>query len=134
MAGGNLRPNAWIWTIAALAGLAWGLIALVFASLGPAGYVPQFFHNYHAEHLAAFYVITILAAVGLPRARLHQIGFPLILMAVILAIVRLFIPRHQLADAEDLAADVAGIVAAIGPIIVGRYRQIITVNAAPEKP
>ncbi len=50
MAGRVPQPNAWLWTIGAIGGLAWGLIAVVIAAVGPQGLIPQFFHNYHAEH------------------------------------------------------------------------------------
>jgi hypothetical protein len=120
-----LQPNAWLWTIAALAGLAWGLLAVVFASVGPSELVPRLFYSYHVEHFAAFYVLTILASSGLPRAHLRQVVPPLALMAVVLAAVRLLFPRHRLANAEDLVADLTGIAAAVAPILVGRFRQIV---------
>jgi hypothetical protein len=134
MATSRSRPNAWLWTIAALAGLSWGLIAVVFAALGPADLVPRLFHNYHAEHFAAFYVLAILACAAFARAKLLQIGSALAVMAMLLALIRLAIPRHQLADAEDLAADIAGIIAAMAPILVGRYRQIVAQESKPAAP
>jgi hypothetical protein len=130
MASPNVRPNPWLWTIAALAGLTWGVIAVIFASVGPGEYVPRVFHNYHAEHFIAFYALTLLASAGLSRAPLLHLCSSLALMALVLAIVRLFIPRHQLADAEDLAADLGGIAAAVAPILVGRFRQIVAQAAA----
>jgi len=120
----KLQVNAWLWTLAPLAGLAWGLIAVVFASVGPSRFVPRLFYSYHIEHFAAFYMLTVLAASGLPRAHLRQVVPPLVVMAVILATVRLLIPRHRVANAEDLAADLAGIAAAVAPMLVGRFRQV----------
>lgn len=108
----------------ALGGLAWGVIAVVFASVAPAGYVPRLFFSYHIEHFLAFYLIAMLAAGGLPSLRLISIVLALTVMALILATVRLVIPQHRLADAEDLAADLAGIAGAVAPILVGRLRQI----------
>jgi hypothetical protein len=127
-----LAPLVWLCTTAALAGLAWGLIAVVVASVAPPQFVPRVFFSYHVEHFAAFYLIAVLAAAGLPTIRLYQISFALILMAVILATVRLVIPRHQLADAEDLAADLAGVGAAIAPIVIGRLRHIASVRRQGE--
>jgi hypothetical protein len=124
MARARFAPLLWLWTTAALAGLAWGLVAVVFASVAPPRFVPRVFYSYHVEHFAAFYLIAILAAAGLPALRLYQLTFALVLMAVILATVRLVIPLHRLADAEDLAADLAGIGAAVAPIVVGRLRHI----------
>lgn len=117
------RPLIWLWTLAALGGLAWGLIAVVFASVGPSQYVPRVFYSYHVEHFAAFYVIFVLAAAGLPSVKLHHIAFAALLMALILATVRLTIPRHQFSDFEDLCADVAGIAAGLAPMLVARLRQ-----------
>ncbi len=124
MARARIAPLLWLWTIAALGGLAWGLVAVVFASVAPPQFVPRVFFSYHVEHFAAFYLIAILAAAGLPTLRLHQITFALVLMALMLATVRLVIPQHRLADAEDLAADLAGIGAAVAPIVVGRLRHV----------
>jgi VanZ family protein len=132
MPNARIGPNAWLWTIAALAGLTWGVIAFVFAAIGPSEYVPRVFFSYHIEHFVAFYLITLLAAAGLPRASPYQLGLALALMAVIVAAIRLFIPRHRLSDAEDLAADIAGIGAVIAPILVGRVRQIIAARPPPE--
>jgi hypothetical protein len=125
MAGRVPQPNAWLWTVGAIAGLAWGLIAVVIAAVGPPGLIPTFFHNYHAEHFVAFYVLTILACAGFPRASLRQLCLSVTLMAVVLALVRIAIPRHRLANAEDFIADLGGIIAAVVPILVGRFRQII---------
>jgi hypothetical protein len=127
----RLAPNTWLWTIAAVAGLVWALIALLFASLGPHEYVPRVFSNYHVEHFVAFYVVTVLAAAGLPRAPLFQIGTGLGLMAVAIGIVRAFIPNHWVENLEDLISDLSGIVCAVAPILVGRFRQIAAAADAP---
>jgi hypothetical protein len=128
MARARIAPLIWLWTTAALGGLAWGLVAVVFASVAPPQFVPRLFFSYHVEHFAAFYLIAILAAAGLPTLRLHQITFALILMALLLATVRLIIPQHRLADAEDLAADLAGIGAAVAPLLVGRLRHVAALS------
>jgi hypothetical protein len=117
------RPLIWLWTVAALGGLAWGLIAVTFASVGPSQYVPRVFYSYHIEHFAAFYVIILLAAAGLPSVRLYQITAAALLTALILATVRLAIPRHQVSDFEDLCADVAGVAAGVAPMLVARLRR-----------
>lgn len=134
MASRRLRPNTWLWTIAGAGGLAWGLMAVVFAAVGPSELVPHILSSYHIEHFAAFYCLTTLAAVGLPRLGLVQIALSLALVAIALAVVRLTIPRHVLNDAEDLVADLGGIAAAVLPILVGRFRQIVAQRpTAPEQ-
>jgi hypothetical protein len=130
MPQGKLAPNTWLWTIAAAASLVWALIALLFASLGPHEYVPRVFSNYHVEHFAAFYVVTVLASAGLPRTRLFHIGTSLALMAVAIGIVRAFIPNHWVENVEDLVSDLSGVVCAIAPILVGRFRQIVAASDA----
>jgi hypothetical protein len=79
-------------------------IRFVFAAIGPicaADVIP-----YHIEHFVAFYR---LAAAGFPTVGVYHLGFALASMAVIVALVRLFMPRHRLADAEDLVAEIVGI-------------------------
>ena len=115
--------NIWLWTATALGGLGWGIVAVVFAAIGPSRYVPHVFYSYHIEHFVAFYVLTTLAAIGFVRIKLLHIVLSFILMALVLATVRLLIPRHIFNDAEDLAADLAGIAAVAIPIMVGRFRQ-----------
>jgi hypothetical protein len=128
MPAGGQRSVLWLWTIAALGGLSWGIIAVVVASVGPSEFVPHVFHSYHIEHFAAFYLIALLAAAGFPSAQLYQIGSALFLMAVVLATVRLLIPHHRVSDLEDLCSEVVGVAAALGPIALGRIRERL--NAA----
>lgn len=124
MPKGRVVPSVWLWTVAATAGLAWGVFAIVFAAVGPSGAVPHVFYSYHIEHFVAFYVVTVLAAAGLPRTRLLQVAFSMAVMAAVLALIRMWIPRHHLSGAEDFVADVAGILAAVLPILVGHFRRI----------
>jgi len=124
MTRAKLSPLIWLWTTGALAGLVWGVVAVVVASVAPPQYIPRIFFSYHIEHFAVFYLIAILAAAGLPTIRLYQVACALVSMALVLATVRLAIPRHRLSDAEDLAADVAGIAAALAPMVLGRLRYI----------
>ena len=105
------------------------MIAVVFASVGPPQYIPRVFYSHHIEHFAAFYVIFVLAAGGLPTVRLYHIVCALLLMALILATVRLAIPRRRLFDVEDLRAAIAGIAAGVAPIVVAGLRR-----AAASKP
>src|SRR5580658_10528988 len=92
MTRGKLSPLLWLWTTGALAGLVWGVGAVVVASIAPPQYIPRVFFSYHIEHFAIFYLIAILAAAGLPTIRLHQVACVLVLMAFVLATVRLTIP------------------------------------------
>jgi hypothetical protein len=125
----DTRPVALI----ALAALAWAIIALAFASLGPSEYVPRVFHNYHIEHFAAFYVVTLLTAAAMPRTSLWRICAGLAFLATIFALIRFATPLHRLTALEDLACDVGGSFAAITPILVGRFRALDQASAPPSK-
>ena len=129
----RLRPNAWLWTLAASGGLVWGAIAVIFAAVGPSEFVPRIFFSYHIEHFVAFYVLTILAAAGFARTQLYRLGAALALMALVLALVRSLIPHHRINNAEDLAADLTGILAAVLPILVGRFRQVVAQPSEPKE-
>jgi len=110
--------------IAALAALAWCLIGLAYASLAPSQDLPRIFHNYHVEHFGAFYVVTLLTAAALPRAKLVWIASWLALLATLFAGFRVIALVHKLFYAEDLLCDYAGILAALAPVAVGRFRDL----------
>jgi hypothetical protein len=110
-------------TLAALAALAWAVIAVTLAALAPPAYVPRIFHSSHVEHLAAFYIVTLVGSAAFARLSLFRLAAVLIAFAVLLAVIRAFQPAHQLSSAEDLLCDIAGVWAAIAPILVGRLRD-----------
>jgi hypothetical protein len=113
-----------IGTIIAMAGLAWALIVLAYASLAPASAIPQIFHNYHFEHFVAFYVVALLSAAALPTVSLFRIALVLSLLASAFAMFRILELINKVFYAEDLACDIAGVLAAFAPIIVARLRQL----------
>lgn len=125
----SLGPNTWLWATVAIAAFAWAMIAVIFAAVGPWAYVPVIFHNRHVEHFVAFYALAILAAAGMPRARLGLIVLSLAALAAALAVARFMIPIHQLAAAEDFLADIAGELGAVAPIFVGRFRELAVARA-----
>ena len=123
MAENRQTPNPTPWMIAALAVGAWGFIAVAFASLAPVSLVPHVFYSYHVEHFAAFYLLAVVAAAGLPRQTLTTLGLGLIALAVLLEVIRMLTPTHRLASAEDLICDIAGVLAGYAPILIGRFRD-----------
>ena len=123
MAEQRPTPYSTPWMIAALAVGAWGLLAVAFASLAPVGLVPHIFYSYHVEHFAAFYLLAIFAAAGLPRQTLTTLSLGLIAFAIVLEIIRMLTPTHRLTSAEDLICDIAGVMAAYAPILIGRFRD-----------
>jgi hypothetical protein len=110
-------------TLAALAALAWAVVAVTLAALAPPAYVPRIFHSSHVEHLAAFYIVTLVGAAAFARMGLFRLVAIIGGFALLLAAIRAFQPAHQLSTTEDLLCDVAGVWAAVAPILVGRMRQ-----------
>jgi hypothetical protein len=123
MGDGPPRASLNVGTIAALSALAWCLIGLGYASLAPSQSIPRIFHNYHIEHFAAFYIVALLSSAALPRTRLTWIALSLAALATVFAGFRLIALVRKLFYAEDLLCDYAGILAALAPIAVGRFRQ-----------
>ncbi len=115
----NLTP----WMIAALAAGAWAVIAVAFASLAPSSIIPHIFYSYHVEHFAAFYVLAFVAAAGLARFNLTRLSLGVIAFAIVLEAIRMLTPAHRLTSAEDLVCDIAGVLAAYAPILLGRFRD-----------
>jgi hypothetical protein len=124
MPGRAWGPNTWLWGTVAAAAFGWSVIAVIFAAVGPPTYVPHIFHSPHAEHLVAFYALAILGAAALPRTPILHLVAGLALLAAALAVARLFMPYHRRSTAEDLLADVAGALAAVAPIFIGRFRGL----------
>lgn len=126
MADNRQTSNPTPWMIAALAVGAWGIIAVAFASLAPVSLIPHIFYSYHVEHFAAFYVLGAIASAGLPRQSLTTLSLGLIAFAIVLEVIRMLTPTHRLTSAEDLVCDIAGVMAAYAPILIGRFRDSLT--------
>jgi hypothetical protein len=100
-----------------------GLIAAVsFASLAPTSWIPHLLYSYHLEHFAAFYLMALSMAAARYRAGLNRVLLDALLLASLLEGVRAFTPAHQLTAAEDWVADLGGALAALTPILVGKFR------------
>ena len=129
MAEDRKKTNLTPWMIAALAACAWGVIAIAFASLAPSSLIPHLFYSYHVEHFAAFYVLSVVAAAGLPRIGLTRLSLSLIGFAAVLEVIRMLTPAHQLTSAEDLVCDIAGVLAAYAPMLVSQFRASVDAAA-----
>ncbi len=104
-------------------------LVLVTASLAPN--VPQLLYSFHLEHFAAFYVVTLLAAAARYRTRLRRLAIDILLLAAALELIRGFTPAHRLTSAEDFVADVGGMLAAMAPLVIARFRDLFSPTPPP---
>ena len=114
--------NGW-WAVTARLAFLFSLVAVAFAALAPAGWVPRLLFSRHLEHFAAFYVATVLASAALPRARLMRIGLGMVLFAVALELIRVAPSQARGWAIEAGQADIGGILAALAPIVAERFRS-----------
>jgi hypothetical protein len=56
--------------------------------------------------------------------KLNWIATAMSILAALLALVRVFTPEHRSAALEDLAIDICGVLAAILPVVIGRFREL----------
>jgi hypothetical protein len=110
-------------SLVALTALVWAVIAVVLAALAPKAYVPHIFNSSHVEHLAAFYVVTLIGAAAFDKLSILRLATGIVLFAIVLAAIRMFQPAHAPWVLEDFLCDAAGVWAAIAPIFVARYRD-----------
>jgi hypothetical protein len=112
-----------------------GLIAAVsLASLAPTSWIPHLLYSYHLEHFAAFYLMALSMAAARYRASLNRVMLDVVVLASLLEGVRAFTPAHQLTAAEDWVADLGGGLAALAPIVIGKFRgSFVGETAAGEK-
>jgi hypothetical protein len=105
------------------------IIAICFASLAPAGWMPHVLYSYHLEHFAAFYLVALSMAAARSRTGPYRLLLDAFILASALEGVRLFIPSHQLNVAEDWVSDLGGVLAALAPTAIGEFRT--TFRAQP---
>jgi hypothetical protein len=118
-------PDNGAWAVAARAGFLVSLVAVSFAALAPAPFVPRLLFSRHLEHFAAFYIATIMACAAMPRVRLVRIGVGMALFAAVLELIRVAPspPRGWWAFQAG-QADLGGILAAMAPIVAERFRAL----------
>lgn len=99
------------------------LTAIVVATLAPGWLVPQLLHSHNLEHFAAFYVATVAALAALPGTPARRIGLAFVMFSLLLQGVQLFREATFQTAMENWVADTGGVLAAIAPVIVERFRQ-----------
>jgi hypothetical protein len=99
------------------------LVTFVSAQL-PDAHAPHIFPWDKAEHFAAFFVLTSLAAAAYPRAPLVVLGLWLSLFGCVIELAQALPIIHRDCDIWDWVADSAGIGAALTPMLIGRWRRM----------
>jgi hypothetical protein len=89
----------------------------------PPSMVPQLMHSHYLEHFAAFYVATLFGLAAMPRTRLRIVAVGYVGFATALEALHLFAgaPLRPLVD--NWVADLGGLLAAIAPVLVERFRR-----------
>jgi hypothetical protein len=106
------------------------IVAVSFASLAPTTWIPHLLYSYHLEHFAAFYLMALSMAAARYRAGLNRVLLDVVILASLMEGVRAFTPAHQLTAVEDWIADLGGGLAALTPIMVGKFRVSFSGRAA----
>lgn len=102
----------------------WGtLLFTIVAAVMPPNHTPHLLPWDKAEHFAAFYVLTILAAAAYPRTPLVILGLWLSLFGCIIELVQALPFIHRDCDIRDWVADTVAIIAASVPLVLARWRS-----------
>ena len=78
-----------------------------------------------AEHFAAFYVLTWLAAAAFPRRSLVVIAVALGGFGVLIEIVQAIPALNRDSDYKDFIADFLGILVTLTPMLLVRWRKFL---------
>jgi hypothetical protein len=117
------------WNPAAIVALslvlfAWAVAGLVYIFVVPTAHVPRVSASYRFEHFALFYVVSLIAILGLPTFSVETVLTLIATLAVVLESARLWNPAHRTSGAENLFCDVAGVLAVWAPIAAARVRRM----------
>jgi hypothetical protein len=104
-------------------------VAVTFASLGPASWLPRLLYSNNLEHFAAFYVVALALYAARYRAPAHRVFRDAAIFATVLEVAKLVTPGPRPASFEHWVADLGGILAATAPLVVGAFRRSFTPRA-----
>lgn len=99
------------------------LAAIAGAVLLPPDMVPQFVRSTNLAHFAAFYVAGLLALAASPRTAISIVASRVAIFAVLLETGRLWAGVRVETVIDHGVADLGGLVAAIAPLAVARWRR-----------
>jgi hypothetical protein len=102
----------------------WLTVILTFVSAEmPDSHAPHLFPWDKAEHFAAFFVLTSLAAAAYPRVPLILVALWLSLFGCAIELVQALPFIHRDCDIFDWVADTTAVVAALLPTMLDRWRR-----------
>lgn len=117
-------PDTGLLAVLARLGFGLTLLAIFLASIAPGWLTPQLLGSHYLEHFAAFYVAACAGLAAMPRAQIRHIAIGYLLFALALEATQFF--RGASADValQNWVADAGGVVAALGPVVVERFRRM----------
>lgn len=123
MQQGSYYPDTGRWAVLGRLSLIAATLVILFASFAPVRLLPHVLYSYHLEHFAAFYVMSLTAAAAFVRRKALKLGLYLCAFALGIEFLRLLLPAHRLSSLEDWFADGGGVMAALVPIAIGKFRS-----------
>lgn len=121
--GDGRYPDAGVLAVLARLGFLGAILAIVIAVYLPPELVPDFVRSPNLQHFAAFYVAFLAGIAAMPRARLRNVAVGYVLFATVLESSHLLAHAPLVALVDNWVADVGGIVAAMAPVVVERFRR-----------
>jgi len=105
----------------------WATLVFTFtAAVMPARQAPQLFPWDKAEHFAAFYTLTGLAAAAFPRRSLFAIAVALSVFGAAIELVQALPIVHRDCDFWDWVADTVAIILVLVPLVLRPWRAWLT--------
>lgn len=120
--GRMFRPQeVWLWL--ARIGLAIALAITLVLAFAPPSPGPGLLPWDKAEHFLAFYVLTGLSAAAFPGGRIWIVVAAMLALGAGIEIVQGLPFVHRDADVHDWLADGVGVVFALAPMLLSRWRR-----------
>jgi hypothetical protein len=119
----NLRARPWALPLARGVFVALALAVFVAAVIPRQDHPPDLFGWDKANHFAAFYALSVVGAGAFPRYRLWALGAWLSGFGAAIELVQAlpFVDRDS--DVMDWLADSCGVLAALAPVLLARWRN-----------
>jgi hypothetical protein len=111
------------WAVLGRLLLVFMVFAVLYASFSPENFIPHILYSYHLEHFAIFYLFALSASAAFVRRDVLHIGVIMWTGAMVIEAIRWLQPAHRDFAILDWFADAAGVLAALAPVGIGRFRS-----------